>query len=262
MAQGQLKRETNPVSGTVSGFLPQHESTTPDEFVVTGENNPHPVKIKEGQVGITNFPENQSVTDAQVKSELELVKAELQAVKTALQGTISTQVTGSNLELAGYEKATDSIKNKIINRPEVKIVEDISKRKKEVVEIVEHTPETLGGKSNFIVYEVPNLVFLKNIEFKVFNDMKDSDGADLSWVIRIKDAETDTQFFYSEWDGTKWVRIYNQITIPHDSISVHLLTTQYPWLKNVTSIRLECETENKSVPTTGTFKIWASGEVM
>lgn len=44
--KGRLNRESNPVPGEKPGFLPQHESTVSGEFVVTGERNPFPVKIK------------------------------------------------------------------------------------------------------------------------------------------------------------------------------------------------------------------------
>lgn len=46
MVSGRLNRESNPVPGEKPGFLPQHESETSGEFVVTGERNPYPVKIK------------------------------------------------------------------------------------------------------------------------------------------------------------------------------------------------------------------------
>lgn len=46
MVKGRLNRESNPIPGEKPGFLPQHESTVSGEFVVTGENNPFPVKIK------------------------------------------------------------------------------------------------------------------------------------------------------------------------------------------------------------------------
>ena len=44
--KGRLNRESNPIPGEKPGFLPQHESETSGEFVVTGERNPFPVKIK------------------------------------------------------------------------------------------------------------------------------------------------------------------------------------------------------------------------
>ena len=44
--KGRLNRESNPVPGEKPGFLPQHESETSGEFVVTGERNPFPVRIK------------------------------------------------------------------------------------------------------------------------------------------------------------------------------------------------------------------------
>lgn len=44
--KGRLNRESNPVPGEKPGFLPQHESETSGEFVVTGERNPYPVKVK------------------------------------------------------------------------------------------------------------------------------------------------------------------------------------------------------------------------
>ena len=44
--KGRLNRESNPVPGEKPGFLPQHESTVSGEFVVTGERNPYPVKVK------------------------------------------------------------------------------------------------------------------------------------------------------------------------------------------------------------------------
>lgn len=46
MANGRLKRESNPIPGEIPGFLPQHESSVSGEFVVTGENNPYPTKVK------------------------------------------------------------------------------------------------------------------------------------------------------------------------------------------------------------------------
>jgi hypothetical protein len=53
MEIGRLKRETNPVPGEKPGFLPQHEGKNPDEFVTTGERNPFPVKVKDGNVQVT-----------------------------------------------------------------------------------------------------------------------------------------------------------------------------------------------------------------
>jgi len=46
LVKGRLNRESNPVPGEKPGFLPQHESTVSGEFVVTGERNPYPVKVK------------------------------------------------------------------------------------------------------------------------------------------------------------------------------------------------------------------------
>ena len=48
-------------------------------------------------VTVKNFPEKQFVEDVRVKAELEQVKAELEGIKTKLNGTINTQLTGSNV---------------------------------------------------------------------------------------------------------------------------------------------------------------------
>lgn len=70
--KGRLNRESNPVPGEKPGFLPQHESTVSGEFVVTGENNPFPTKIK----NIVDVQFNGKV----VEEKILLERAELRTV--------------------------------------------------------------------------------------------------------------------------------------------------------------------------------------
>ena len=79
MANGRLKRESNPVQGEKPGYYPQHETDTAGDFETTGKRNPLPT------------------TDS-------IVLAKLQEMDDKIQGIIdgsspaNTQLTGSNIE--------------------------------------------------------------------------------------------------------------------------------------------------------------------
>ncbi len=77
----RLNREDNPIPGEKPGYLPQYIDEQGTPITVT-PSTPYPTRDK----------------------ELELVKAELQAIKNQLDGTLSTQLTGNNLE----EQLTES----------------------------------------------------------------------------------------------------------------------------------------------------------
>lgn len=77
MVQGRMNRELNPIPNRIPGYTPQYKEDD-GTFTDVTPNTPYPTKDKD------------------VKEELEAVKAELEAIKN---GTLKTEVTGSNVEL-------------------------------------------------------------------------------------------------------------------------------------------------------------------
>lgn len=89
MANGRLKRESNPIPGEIPGFLPQHESSVSGEFVVTGENNPYPTKVK-------NIHE--------ITQRLDSLEEKIDKILDGTQPA-NVQLTGSMVELAKVSNA-------------------------------------------------------------------------------------------------------------------------------------------------------------
>ena len=101
MVKGRLPKESNPLPGDKSGFVASHDTTGEEDYQRTSPLNPLPVK----SIGDSN------VKDVAVKSELEAIKQSVADNKATndlilarLDGTLDTQLTGSNVAHSDDEK--------------------------------------------------------------------------------------------------------------------------------------------------------------
>lgn len=86
----------------------------PYMMIVDGDGNP----ISSQKVDV-DFPDNQSVSDADAKSELQEVKSQLKAVNDRLNDTLDTQLTGSIVE-------DDTVRVKTYGTTSIETIDDDS----------------------------------------------------------------------------------------------------------------------------------------